>query len=602
MTSSSISTYLDYQIYASNLPKSLAQVASEGSVKTAQAYYSANIGKVKNVDDFLNNYNLFSYAMKASGLEDMTYAKAFMRKVLTSDLTDPSSFVNKLTDTRFKAFAQQFSFATDGTVNSTPTTQTGAQESNTIASYTAKTGTGSVEGLLATAYYQEHIGDVHSVQDLENDSQLLDYVMTAYGMDTSKVDSGTYAQYTSSLSDLTSVLESDPTDQNSVANQMAAGNADTSNIPVAVQSAANQDATVSAYSNIYGRTTDAIHYENTIGSVHTIDSFLADPQLVSVAEKAYGLDPGTYSTSDLKAILTSNLDDPMSVANQLGGAASALAKAFNFTTSSSNTSPYLQMARDFNFDASGKATAVRTVQSTPSVAATETLYMARAKTDTASQAAAKTETSYYQSAIANVQSLDGLMADSRLTSYIKTAYGLATNTSDSTLRNILTSDLSDPKSAASLAGNSARQLAAAFNISTTGTITRAGGTAQSAKSIQVMNDAYLEQTMEDEAGDDNAGVKLALYFQRKASSAQITSAYSILADQALLKVVRTALNLPSASGNEDIDLQAKQITNRLNIADLQDPTKLKTFISQFTTLYDMQNSTNNSDTISALFR
>ena len=601
MTSSSTSTYLDYQVYAANLPKSLSRVASEAAVKSAQSYYTANIGKVTSVDQFLSNYKLFSYAMKASGLEDMTYAKAFMRKVLTSDLSDSSSFVNKLTDTRFKAFAQQFSFNTNGSVTGTPTTQSSTQESNTIALYTAKTGSSSINGTLATAYYEANIGNVKSVKDLENDSQLLDYVMTAYGLDTNTIDNGTYTQSVNAQNDLAAVLESDSTDPNSTANQMAAGNVDASNIPIAVQSAANQDATSSAYTALYGRTTELISYETDIKSVHTLDGFLASSSLVSVAEKAYGLDTSTYSTTDVRRILTSDLDDPMSVANQLGSKAIAFAKAFSFTTSSASQNPYAQMAQDFNFDANGKATTARSVQSTVNIASTETLYMARAKSDKASQAAATTETKYYTSAMSSVKTLAGFMSDSRLVAYAKTAFGLDADTSDATVQQILTSDLSSPKSVASKTGSAARQLAAAFNFSTAGTVSRTSGTAQSAKNVQTMNDAYLEQTLEDEAGDDNAGVKLALYFQRKVQAGAVTSAYAILADSALLKVVQTALNIPSSTSNQDIDLQATQITNRLKLSDLQDPTKLKKFISQFATLYDLGNSTSSSDNVTSLF-
>src|SRR5260221_14696157 len=49
--------------------------------------------------------------MKASGMEDMTYAKAFMRKVLTEGTDDPKSFANTLTDPRYKTFAETFNFA-----------------------------------------------------------------------------------------------------------------------------------------------------------------------------------------------------------------------------------------------------------------------------------------------------------------------------------------------------------------------------------------------------------------------------------------------------------------------------------------------------------
>ena len=47
------------------------------------------------------------------------------------------------------------------------------------------------------------------------------------------------------------------------------------------------------------------------------------------------------------------------------------------------------------------------------------------------------------------------------------------------------------------------------------------------------------------------GVRLALYFQRKASG--ITSAYSILADPALLKVAQVALGLPAATSAASIE-------------------------------------------------
>ena len=63
------------------------------------------------VDAFLDDFQLYSYAMKAYGLEDMIYAKAFMRKVLESDMSDANSFANKLTDVRYQDFASAFSFS-----------------------------------------------------------------------------------------------------------------------------------------------------------------------------------------------------------------------------------------------------------------------------------------------------------------------------------------------------------------------------------------------------------------------------------------------------------------------------------------------------------
>ncbi|HEY0122228.1 MAG TPA: flagellar protein, partial [Rhizobium sp.] len=80
-----VSTYLGYTMVTRDMATSLNQVASQSQNKRLIDYYNANIGKVTNVDDFMDDYQLYSYAMEAYGLSDMTYAKALMKQVLTSD-------------------------------------------------------------------------------------------------------------------------------------------------------------------------------------------------------------------------------------------------------------------------------------------------------------------------------------------------------------------------------------------------------------------------------------------------------------------------------------------------------------------------------------
>jgi hypothetical protein len=47
-----------YLTVAANLPKMQAATASAPAVKTASAYYAANIGKVTSIDQFVGNYRL----------------------------------------------------------------------------------------------------------------------------------------------------------------------------------------------------------------------------------------------------------------------------------------------------------------------------------------------------------------------------------------------------------------------------------------------------------------------------------------------------------------------------------------------------------------
>src|SRR5206468_9306120 len=109
-----LSTIADYTRLTKDMGKSMTQVATEPDVSRDTDYFLSHIGSVKTVDDFLKDYRLYSYAMKAYGLSDMTYAKAFMRKVLTEGVTDKNAFANKLTDSRYREFATAFNFAALG--------------------------------------------------------------------------------------------------------------------------------------------------------------------------------------------------------------------------------------------------------------------------------------------------------------------------------------------------------------------------------------------------------------------------------------------------------------------------------------------------------
>jgi hypothetical protein len=103
---------------------------------------------------------------------------------------------------------------------------------------------------------------------------------------------------------------------------------------------------------------------------------------------------------------------------------------------------------------------------------------------------------------------------------------------------------------------------------------------------------FIQQSLEDNEGQQNQGVQLALYFQRQASS--IKDAYSVLADKALLQIVQTALGIPAASSAQDIDLQAQNISSKLNFTDFQDSAKVQKFLQKFSVMWDMDNPSSSS--------
>ena len=121
--------------------------------------------------------------------------------------------------------------------------------------------------------------------------------------------------------------------------------------------------------------------------------------------------------------------------------------------------------------------------------------------------------------------------------------------------------MSDPESVANKQTDPAYAgLALAFNFEANGANATTINPAQ-----QPTVDKYLRQTLEEDAGKTNEGVRLALYFQRKAPD--ITSWYDVLADTALASVVRTALGLPDSFATADIDKQALLFEQKLDLTD-----------------------------------
>ncbi len=194
------------------------------------------------------------------------------------------------------------------------------------------------------------------------------------------------------------------------------------------------------------------------------------------------------------------------------------------------------------------------------------------------------ETAYYLKNIGNVKSIDDFLGDDRLFAYAMKAFGLQDMSyAKAFMRKVLTEGIDDRRSFAnSLADVRYREFAETFNFARHGETTTIFQRTQ-----QGTVDKYLRQTLEEDAGRQNEGVRLALYFQRKAP--QLSSPYGILADRALLTVVQTALGISPAMSAADIDRQAEEISKRLDIADLKDPVKLQKFIDRFVGLWEISN-------------
>jgi hypothetical protein len=692
-------TLANFRLLSGNIDRSLATAASKAQVARDTEYYRANIDNVKSVDDLLKDQRLFKYAMKAYGLEDMTYAKAFMRKVLESDINDKSSFVNKLSDKRYAEFAKAFHFMPDGGVD---VGLTGAQDSESedamIGLYSQQRIKKGEAAATLAADYKNRIGSITSVDQLIADKKLFSFALTAFGIDAKLA----------SESAIRNVLTSDLSDPNSVANRyggnyqkLAAAFSFATDGSTPGGSAQTADQTSQTMLAFYEATdagespaaaTFKISYFNqAMASVTNVDDLVNNPFLREFVATAAGLDPILTGAAKVREILVSDLSDPSSAANQ-SAALKAVAQAFNFNTDGSldaGTPPqsatqatalgalfnkyyddgaiaaeqsdtsyyrsaidrvqhvdallsdsklynfvlssfdidpgevtktkikrillsdaesmtsYANLLQDsrfkalagaFNFDSDGYSQGIKQVQTASAAKNTIARYEATLSELKVDQALGKAETNYYDRTILTVSSVDDLLKDQRLKSYIVKAYDLESGISNDTLRKIFTSDQADTRSFVNKSNNAAyKALAADFNFNADGTVARApSNVAQSQGEITKTQQLYYRQTVEEEAGAQNEGVRLALYFERKA--ANITSAYSILADKALLQVAQTALGLPETMSLLDIDRQAEMITKRIDVKDFKNPAKVQKLLTQFSAMWDMKNAESTAST------
>lgn len=172
------------RIYSRNLAKMQAATAADPMVKRETAYFQSKIGTVKTSKDFVGNYRLFSYAMRAFGLSDMTYAKSFMQKALDGGLADSRSMANTLTDPRFKAFVTALDFGDLGASATSFAANNTAVSSKYIQQTLEDNAGQQNEGAQLALYFQRQAPTITGGGQILANKALFQFVQTAYNIPT----------------------------------------------------------------------------------------------------------------------------------------------------------------------------------------------------------------------------------------------------------------------------------------------------------------------------------------------------------------------------------------------------------------------------------
>lgn len=129
----------------------------------------------------------------------------------------------------------------------------------------------------------------------------------------------------------------------------------------------------------------------------------------------------------------------------------------------------------------------------------------------------------YQEAIAGIDSVSDLLANRPMVDFILLAKGLdPRKVSDEFLKKIFASDLNDKKSFVNTQSDPRfAEIVASFNFDSKGNVARLAMMGpQKRDQFRETQANYLQQSLEQQQGDTNPGVRLALYFQRKAGKSR----------------------------------------------------------------------------------
>ncbi|NTE58201.1 DUF1217 domain-containing protein [Agrobacterium tumefaciens] len=500
-----VSTYLSYDLINRDMKTSISRVAQQGLVERQTKYYKENIGNVKSVDEFLNNYQLYSYAMDAFGLGEMTYAKAFMKKVLESDLNDQNSFANKLTDERYREFAAAFNFTA-----STKTVQTEAQLDKMIGLY--DTSISDLNDSLAeeTRYYKAIIGTVTNVDQLLQNDRTRAYIFQVFSIDEKTY---TYAH-------IRGLMTSDIDDPDSYLNQKFG----------AAYNDAVEKLAMKGNIELHGQVT---------ARITAIDTALAGTELTD--EERTALEAEKVTRQDQLTQLEAVLPPQDEWETKL---AAITAQQTTLTNTVTQYNKMAQLAAAFEFNNDGTVTAGG-AQKADNIKIMTDAYISSAPRVTPTVATLNRD--YFESKIGSIKTVTELTSDTRLLNYIKVAFDLNDVTIvKATIENILTSDLSDPNNyIATFGKNDERYIALrkAFNFQTDGTLAE-GTTPQTMLQTATTTSGYMTHYNDkDDAADEKA---LKLF---KSDIKSVTSVKDFLSSSAVYNYALKAVGLDPAKVN-----------------------------------------------------
>ena len=165
-----------------NQTQDIKLTAAQPAVQHAITSFTQAVTAAKSVAQLLANPAVMNVLLTANGMQDQIGYTALATKALTSNLTDPKSLANSLTDTRWKTLAQTYNFATNG-LKSIQNPSAIASIAQAYATATWETNQDSVTpGLSNALAFRAQAASITSVDQILGTPAIRTVVTTALGI------------------------------------------------------------------------------------------------------------------------------------------------------------------------------------------------------------------------------------------------------------------------------------------------------------------------------------------------------------------------------------------------------------------------------------
>ncbi len=355
-----------------------------------------------------------------------------------------------------------------------------------------------------------------------------------------------------------------------------------------------QNAAIAVRNKVYTRDneqvqSDAQYMKSLASSGATADELLNDDRFLRIAAEANGMGDLYRANKDrLKEILGSDLNDTNSAARQGSVHELELAKKFNLGAGGNDGISSSLAASEASTYSSIKTKALLEEIAEPSTSEADEAYEYDSDEYQIfiKRSDVQRDISYFKENIGNVKSLDDLFGDSRLLTFVLSAFDLESEaTNKGKVRKILESDLSDENSLANRFSDTRfLKMAQSLNIAEDGISTLTGDSM-----VSSLVEKYQRLEYERHLDEQAPGVRAAIEFGRRIQDA--TSTVSLLADSVLREVVTVANAIPKEIAYQETEAQVTALERKVDLDDLKsDPDAVEKLVSRYLVLKDSSSS------------